>query len=88
MIFKVTDCGRGISPDVLDKIFDRFESYTNGSRHRGVGLGLSIVRAFMELHGGKVFVDSAPGEGTTVTCVFPASLALDQTAQIVNQRGA
>ena len=88
VIFKVTDCGRGISPDVLDKIFDRFESYTNGSRHRGVGLGLSIVRAFMELHGGKVFVDSAPGEGTTVTCVFPASLALDQTAQIVNQRGA
>jgi signal transduction histidine kinase len=88
VIFKVTDCGRGISPDVLDKIFDRFESYTNGSRHRGVGLGLSIVRAFMELHGGKVFVDSAPGEGTTVTCVFPASLALDQTSQIVNQRGA
>jgi len=88
VIFKVTDCGRGISPDVLDKIFDRFESYTNGSRHRGVGLGLSIVRAFMELHGGKVFVDSAPGEGTTVTCVFPASLVFDQTAQIVNQRGA
>jgi signal transduction histidine kinase len=29
------------------------------------------VRAFMELHGGKVYVDSAPGEGTTVTCVFP-----------------
>jgi signal transduction histidine kinase len=72
VVFKVTDRGRGIPPEILEKIFDRFESHTSGSRHRGVGLGLSIVRAFMELHGGKVFIDSAPGEGTTVTCVFPA----------------
>ena len=71
VIFKVTDRGRGIAPDILERIFDRFESHTTGSRHRGVGLGLSIVRAFMELHGGRVYVDSAPGEGTTVTCVFP-----------------
>ncbi|HMK88861.1 MAG TPA: ATP-binding protein [Methylocystis sp.] len=71
--FKVIDRGRGIAPEILGRVFDRFESNTAGSRHRGVGLGLSIVRAFMELHGGQVLIDSAPGEGTTVTCIFPAA---------------
>jgi signal transduction histidine kinase len=71
VVFKVSDRGRGIPPEILDKVFDRFESHTVGSRHRGVGLGLSIVRSFVELHGGKIFIDSAPGEGTTVTCIFP-----------------
>ena len=71
VVFKVVDNGRGIPPEVLERVFDRFESHTAGSRHRGVGLGLSIVKAFMDLHGGKVLIDSALGEGTTVTCVFP-----------------
>ena len=53
------------------KVFDRFESHTLGTRHRGVGLGLSIVRSFVELHGGRVELRSAPGAGTTVTCAFP-----------------
>lgn len=75
IVLKVTDRGRGIPPDILARIFDRFESHTAGSRHRGVGLGLSIVRAFVELHKGKVYIDSAPGEGTSVTCVFPAPRA-------------
>jgi signal transduction histidine kinase len=72
VVFKVTDQGRGIPLDMLDQVFDRFHSYTAGSKHRGVGLGLSIVRSLMELHGGKVLIDSAPEEGTTVTCIFPA----------------
>ncbi len=71
VVFKVIDRGRGIPPEVLERVFERFESHTAGTRHRGVGLGLSIVRAFMELHGGRVLIDSAPGEGTTVTCIFP-----------------
>lgn len=87
IVFKVTDRGRGIAPEALERIFDRFESHTAGSRHRGVGLGLSIVRAFMELHGGKVFVDSAPGEGTTVTCVFPTG-AQSQLPRTASQGGA
>ncbi len=71
VVFKVSDQGRGIPMEVLDRVFDRFHSETGGSRHRGVGLGLSIVRSLVELHGGKVLIDSAPGEGTTVTCMFP-----------------
>jgi signal transduction histidine kinase len=76
VVFSVTDSGPGIPPDVKDKVFDWFESHSNGSRHRGAGLGLSLVRSFVELHGGKVRVDSIVGRGTTVTCDFP----IDQTA--------
>ena len=68
----MTDQGRGIPSEVLDRVFDRFHTDTLGSSHRGAGLGLSIVRAFMELHGGQVLIDSAMGEGTVVTCIFPA----------------
>jgi len=75
-VFTVTDSGPGIPPDVKDKVFDWFESHSQGSRHRGAGLGLSLVRSFVELHGGKVRVDSIVGRGTTVTCDFP----IDQTA--------
>ncbi len=71
IVFKVSDQGRGIPAEVIASVFDRFHSHTIGSRHRGVGLGLSIVKSFVELHGGRVLIDSAPGEGTTVTCIFP-----------------
>ena len=76
IVYKVTDQGRGIPQETLDRVFDRFHSHTVGSRHRGVGLGLSIVRAFVELHGGEVHIQSAPGEGTTVTCAFPIARAV------------
>jgi signal transduction histidine kinase len=71
VVFAVTDSGPGIPPEVQDKVFNWFESHPQGSRHRGAGLGLSLVRSFVELHGGKVRVDSAVGKGTTVTCDFP-----------------
>ncbi len=74
--FSVTDSGPGIAPDVKDKVFDWFATHANGSKHRGAGLGLSLVRSFVELHGGKVRVDSTVGKGTTVSCDFP----LDQAA--------
>ncbi len=71
IVFKVSDRGRGIPPEMIDRVFERFETFPNGSRHRGPGLGLSIVRAMVELHGGRVLIDTAPREGTTVTCIFP-----------------
>ncbi len=80
VVFTVTDCGPGIPPDVKDKVFDWFESHSHGSRHRGAGLGLSLVRSFVELHGGKVRVDSVVGKGTTVTCDFPGDQAAHRNA--------
>ena len=75
IVFKVSDRGRGIPPEALEKVFDRFEANNAGTRHRGPGLGLSIVRALVELHGGRVTINSVVGEGTVVTCVFPTQAA-------------
>jgi signal transduction histidine kinase len=70
--FAVHDNGPGMAPDVLDTVFRRFESHANGGRRRGAGLGLSVVKSFVELHGGTVRIDSSETRGTTVTCFFPA----------------
>ena len=74
LVLNVRDQGRGMPPEIAAHVFDRFESHTLGTRHRGVGLGLSIVRSFVELHGGRVSLDSRPGAGTCVSCTFPIVL--------------
>src|SRR5437763_8145150 len=80
VVFSVTDHGPGIPPDVQGKVFDWFETHSLGSRHRGTGLGLSLVRSFVELHGGTVTLDSAIGRGTTVTCIFPLGRSAERPA--------
>jgi signal transduction histidine kinase len=80
VIFSVTDQGPGIPSHLLDKVFDWFESHSLGSQHRGPGIGLSLVRSFVELHGGTVTIASIVGDGTTVTCTFPLAEAAAQTA--------
>jgi signal transduction histidine kinase len=69
--FTVEDRGVGIPEDFQQAVFDRFESRTQGSRHRGAGLGLSIVKSLAELHGGAVSLASVPGQGTHVTVLLP-----------------
>src|SRR5258708_15112327 len=80
VVFSVTDHGPGIPAEVQDKVFDWFETHSLGSRHRGTGLGLSLVRSFVELHGGSVTLESTVGRGTTVTCVFPLAQTAEQSA--------
>jgi signal transduction histidine kinase len=80
VIFAISDHGPGISNEIKDKVFDWFESDTQGGRHRGAGLGLSIVRSFVELHGGKVQIESVPGQGTTVVCIFPVAAVASLSA--------
>jgi signal transduction histidine kinase len=62
-------------------VFDRFESRSAGARRRGAGLGLSIVKSFVELHGGRVEISSREGEGTLVRCRFPATPRLAEAAE-------
>ncbi|MBC8131124.1 MAG: PAS-domain containing protein [Rhizobiaceae bacterium] len=70
--FLVRDEGPGIAPDQIARIFERFESDPVGARNSGAGLGLSIVKSFVELHKGSVDIESSvDGGGTTVICRFP-----------------
>ena len=69
--FRVEDEGCGIPEDIRNSVFDRFESCSLGSKHRGVGLGLSIVTSIAELHGGDVELLSKEGVGTKITVRFP-----------------
>ncbi len=66
----VADQGTGIPREALERIFKGFEmagAPLNGS----LGLGLALVRRFVELHGGRIWVDSSPGEGSTFTFILP-----------------
>ncbi|MDD4068449.1 MAG: ATP-binding protein [Bacteroidales bacterium] len=66
MKFYVKDTGIGIPSDKIDKIFNRFiqvdQSYTKS--HEGTGLGLPISKAYTEMLGGKIWVESEPGKGS------------------------
>ena len=67
----VSDTGKGIAPERQSSVFD---SFTSGDT-RGAGLGLALVRSFVELHGGDVKMKSATGAGTTVICHLPETAA-------------
>jgi signal transduction histidine kinase len=69
--FAVQDSGVGIPEEYQASVFGRFESRSQGSKHRGAGLGLAIVKSLVELHGGQIRLRSAPGVGTTVTVLIP-----------------
>ena len=79
--FSVHDDGPGIPVETLDSVFKRFEPVANGGRRRGAGLGLSIVKGFVELHGGSVSIDTSEATGTTVTCRFPVNPGMREAAE-------
>lgn len=66
----VSDTGLGIPENQQPFVFDKFRK--GGVRQPGVGVGLALVRSFIEMHGGRVTLASRPGQGTTVTCWLPA----------------
>jgi signal transduction histidine kinase len=70
--FTVSDDGPGIPRDFLDSVFDPFASRPRGEGRGGAGLGLSIVRSFVALHGGTVEIESDEGRGVTVRVRLPA----------------
>ena len=73
VIVSVVDNGEGIPADQLPHVFDRFFQVSSpriGSRH-GAGLGLPIARGIVEAHGGTIWIESVPGQGTTVRFTLP-----------------
>ncbi len=82
--FMIEDSGVGIPKEQQTRVLERFESRSQGSKHRGAGLGLSVVKSLVELHGGTMSLDSEPGRGTRVTVRFPEAgtgLVQQQTAR-------
>jgi len=75
----VSDTGQGMDAGQLERIFDRFyrAGPTSGGGPSGSGLGLSIVRSLVDLHGGSIDVKSAPGRGTTFTVRLPRATVRD-----------
>lgn len=73
VLFRVKDQGRGIPPDKLETIFGRFEQVdsTNARDQGGSGLGLAICRSIIEQHGGRIWVQSTLGQGSTFSFTLP-----------------
>ncbi|MBI5445570.1 MAG: PAS domain S-box protein, partial [Deltaproteobacteria bacterium] len=67
----VSDQGPGIVPEDLPRLFERFFRTTLGRQADGIGLGLHITKTLVECQGGRLWVDSRPGEGTTFTLTLP-----------------
>jgi PAS domain S-box-containing protein len=71
ILFQVIDSGIGIPSADLPYIFNKFFRAANTQNTAGTGLGLSIVKSIVEMHGGRIWVDSTPGRSTTFTIVLP-----------------
>ena len=70
-VFAVEDEGAGIPKDKQARVLERFETHSQGGKHRGAGLGLAIVKSLVELHGGSMSLESEPGRGTSVLLRLP-----------------
>ncbi|UUV15490.1 sensor histidine kinase [Clostridioides difficile] len=66
-IIKISDNGKGIPPENIPKVFDRFFTERDNNELKGQGLGLYIVKSIIREHGGEIFVDSELGKGTVFT---------------------
>jgi CheY-like chemotaxis protein len=71
IVLRVSDTGRGIAPEELDHIFDRFYRSPEGRTIPGTGLGLSVVKSLVDLHGGTIAVESEPDKGSEFTVRLP-----------------
>lgn len=80
--FSVADCGTGIEPEALPHVFDRFYQARANKTRGSVGLGLAIARGIVEAHGGRIWVESEPGKGSTFFFTVHAVKGSDRLAQV------
>ncbi len=75
LVVGVSDGGVGISPQDYDKIFQPFGRLASGAKGKGFGLGLVVCKRLVEAHGGRIWVESKPGEGSTFFFTIPSGKA-------------
>jgi signal transduction histidine kinase len=78
----VSDTGVGIAAEELPRIFDRFYRGTEGLGASGSGLGLAIVKSIVDMHAGRIVVESLPGSGTSFTLTLPADPLADADSAV------
>jgi signal transduction histidine kinase len=67
----VADTGPGVAPEDRERIFEEFQQSESAEHHEGTGLGLALSKLFVELHGGRIWLESELGRGTTFTFALP-----------------
>jgi signal transduction histidine kinase len=77
----VSDTGKGIPPEDVPHLFERFYRAANGRNTKGYGLGLAITREIVRAHGGDIWATSEPGRGTTFSFTLPAAAAAERHAK-------
>ncbi|MGH6719830.1 MAG: PAS-domain containing protein, partial [Alphaproteobacteria bacterium] len=82
IVIAVTDTGVGIHADERSRVFDRFQRGRGATRRPGTGIGLALVKSFVELHGGSISLESHPNTGTRVVCRLPAETGALATAEV------
>jgi signal transduction histidine kinase len=80
MMIAIQDDGIGIPEEDQKRIFEKFERANPEARQSGAGLGLALVRSFVELHGGRILVESQKDAGTKITCLLPLRVEQKQRA--------
>jgi PAS domain S-box-containing protein len=84
VLFWVADTGRGMSSDDLARVFDRFWQASARSGRLGAGLGLPITKGIVEAHGGRIWAESAPGQGSTFFFSIPTGARANEGLPLVH----
>lgn len=85
VVYRVADDGPGVAAEQQPHLFDRFWQASDGDR-RGVGLGLAITKGIVDAHGGRIWVDSTPGAGSTFSMALPVRQQGQPAVAIAEQR--
>lgn len=83
-LFWVADTGRGMSADELAHVFDRFWQASARSGRLGAGLGLPITKGIVEAHGGRIWAESAPGQGSTFFFSIPIGASANESLPLIH----